>query len=156
LPLGIDASHVFGEWLEILGRSEVDSTGTASPFDAGEVGGFFPLGWMLIGAKAEYQAADRLVLEGAIGGFWTAEKTACWANLRDGSVTGPCLTPLVNFTDNSRYAGAEIDVGLRYTILPGITWTPRFGWAFLGDAFQVQNRQVQDAWIFVNRVIYTF
>ncbi|MGH8069697.1 MAG: hypothetical protein ACRERE_31535 [Candidatus Entotheonellia bacterium] len=48
LALGIDASHVFGEWFEILGRSEVDSTGTFSPFDAGEVGGFFPFGWKLV------------------------------------------------------------------------------------------------------------
>jgi hypothetical protein len=155
-PLGIDASHTFGDWFEILGRSEVDGTGISSPFFAGEVGGFHPFGWTLVGAKTEYQAADQLVLEGVVGAFWTVEKTACPTLFRVGSVTGPCVEPVVDFTGNSRYAGTEIDVGLRYTILPGLTWTPRLGWAFLGDAFQVEHRSVRDAWIFVNRVIYTF
>jgi hypothetical protein len=96
------------------------------------------------------------VLEGAVGGFWTAHKTACTANLRVGSLTGPCFFPTGDHAGNSRYVGAEIDVGLRYTILPGLTWTPRFGWAFLGDALAANNRQVRDIWTFVNRIIYTF
>ncbi len=96
------------------------------------------------------------MLEGAVGTFWTAEKTSCPALARVRSVTGPCAVPPLDLTGNSRYAGTEIDVGLRYTILPGLTWTPRFGWAFLGDAWQVQHSSVRDAWTFVNRVIYTF
>jgi hypothetical protein len=111
---------------------------------------------MVFGAKAEYLATERLILEGAIGGFWTAEKTGCSALFRVGSLTGPCAVPPLDFTGDSRYAGTEIDVGLRYTIMPGLTWTPRFGWAFLGDAWQIQNRNVQDSYTFVNRVIYIF
>jgi hypothetical protein len=30
----------------------------------------------------------KLILEGAVGGFWTAEKTAYGANFRVGSLTG--------------------------------------------------------------------
>jgi hypothetical protein len=155
-PLGIDAFHVFGEWFEILGRSDVDALGTVILIRPGKQGTFNTLGWMMVGAKAEYLATARLVLEGSVGGFWTAERTACPALFRVGSVTGPCAVPALNFTGNSRYAGTEIDVGLRYTIMPGLFWTPRFGWAFLGDAWQSQGRNVQDAWTLINRVIYVF
>jgi hypothetical protein len=155
-PLGNDGYHSFGEWFEILGRSEVDSIGSATFLRPGKLGTFNRFGWMVLGAKAEYLATDRLVLEGSIGGFWTAERTACPAVLRVGSVTGPCAVPPLNFTGNSRYAGLEIDLGLRYSILPGLFWTPRFGWAFLGDAWQVQGHNVQDAWTLANRVIYVF
>jgi hypothetical protein len=155
-PLGIDGFHVFGEWFEILGRSDVDSLGSATLIRPGKQGTFNTFGWMVFGAKAEYLATERLILEGAIGGFWTAEKTGCSALFRVGSLTGPCAVPPLDFTGDSQYAGTEIDVGLRYTIMPGLTWTPRFGWAFLGDAWQIQNRNVQDSYTFVNRVIYIF
>ena len=155
-PLGIDGYHIFGEWFEILGRSDVDSIGSVTFLRAGKLGTLNKFGWMVLGAKTEYLATDRLVLEGSVGGFWTAESTACPAVLRVGAVTGPCAVPPLDFTGNSRYAGMEIDLGLRYSILPGLFWTPRFGWAFLGDAWQVQRRNVQDAWTFANRVIYVF
>jgi hypothetical protein len=155
-PLGIDGNHIFGDWFEILGHSEVDSIGSVTLMRPGKLGRFDRFGWMVVGGKAEYSATDRLVLEGSLGGFWTAERTACPAVLRVGSVSGPCAVPPLNFTGNSRYAGAEIDVGLRYVILPGLYWTPRFGWAFLGDAWKIQDRSVQDAWTFANRVIYVF
>jgi hypothetical protein len=155
-PLGVDGFHVFGEWFEILGRSDVDSLGTVTFIRPGKQGTFNTFGWMVVGAKTEYLATDRLVLEGSVGGFWTAERTACPAIFRLGSVTGPCAVPPLDFTGNSRYAGMEIDAGLRYTILPGLIWTPRFGWAFLGDAWQIQDRSVQDAWTFANRIVYVF
>jgi hypothetical protein len=40
--------------------------------------------------------------------------------------------------------------------MPGLTWTPRFAWAFLGDALQSNNRNAQGIWVFVNRVMYIF
>jgi hypothetical protein len=155
-PLGVDGYHIFGDWFEILGRSDVDSIGSATFIRPGKQGTFNTFGWMVAGAKIEYTATDSLVLEGSIGGFWTAEKTACPTLFRVGSVTGPCAVPPLDFTGNSRYAGTEIDVGLRYTIMPGFFWTPRFGWAFLGDAWKTQDRSVQDAWTFANRLIYVF
>jgi hypothetical protein len=155
-PLGIDGYHIFGDWFEILGQSEVDSIGAVTLMRPGKLGRFDRFGWMVVGGKAEYSATDRLVLEGSLGGFWTVEKTACPAVLRVGSVSGHCVVPPLNFTGNSRYAGAEIDVGLRYVILPGLNWTPRFGWTFLGDAWKNQDRSVQDAWTFANRVVYVF
>jgi hypothetical protein len=155
-PLGVDGYHIFGDWFEILGRSEVDSIGSVTFIRPGKQGTFNTFGWMVVGAKSEYLASDKLVLEGAVGGFWTAEKTACSARFRIGSVTGPCAVPALDFTGNSRYAGTEVDVGLRYTILPGLILTPRFGWAFLGSAWKIEDRSVQDAWTFVNRLIYIF
>jgi hypothetical protein len=155
-PLGIDGYHMFGEWFEILGRSDVDAVGAATLIRPGKQGTFNTFGWMVLGAKLEYLATNRLVLEGSVGGFWTAAKTACPAVFRVGSMTGPCALPPLDFSGDSRYAGTEIDVGLRYAVLPGLFWTPRFGWAFLGDAWQVQDRSVQDAWTFVNRLIYVF
>jgi hypothetical protein len=166
LTLSVDNAHVFGEWFEILGKSDVDGVGMTPPYLAGEIGNFSSFGWTLFGAKTEYQATNTLVLEGAVGAFWTVAKTACPAVFRVGSLSGPCAAPgsplnavgqpIFNLTGNSRYAGTEIDAGLRYTILPGLTWTPRFGWAFLGDAFAINNRRVLDAWAFANRMIYVF
>jgi len=49
--------------------------------------------------------------------------------------------------------GSEIDF---YTILAGLTWTPRFSWAFLADAWESNNRKAQDAWVLINRMIYIF
>jgi hypothetical protein len=155
-PLGIDGFHIFGDWFEILGRSDVDAIGSSTLIRPGKHGTFNTFGWMVVGGKIEYAATATLVLEGSIGGFWTAEKTACPAVLRVGSVTGPCAVPPLDFTGGSRYTGTEIDVGLRYAILPGLFWTPRFGWAFLGDAWKTQDRRVQDAWTFANRIIYVF
>ena len=166
-PLGIDGFHRFGEWFEILGRSEVDATGGAiGPVSGGEQGTFDRFGWMVAGGNVEYQATDSLVLTGSAGAFWTAKKPGCPAVLRVGSLSGPCTgsgspvtssgDPALNFTGDSKYVGTEVDVGLRYTIMPGLTFTPLFGWAFLGDAYNVNNRQAQDAWALINRVIYTF
>ena len=52
--------------------------------------------------------------------------------------------------------GWEVDVGLRYTLMPGLTWTPRIGYADYGDAFAANNRKTMDAWIFINRMVYIF
>jgi hypothetical protein len=155
-PLGIDGYHIFGSWFEILGRSEVDSIGTTTFVNPGKLGTFNSFGWVVAGAKSEYSAMDTLTLEGSVGSFWTAEATACPALLRVGSVSGPCAVPPLDFSGNSRYAGTEIDVGLRYAIMPGLFWMPRFGWAFLGNAWKVENRRVQDTWAFANRLIYVF
>jgi hypothetical protein len=40
--------------------------------------------------------------------------------------------------------------------MPGLTYTPRFAWAFMGDAWNTNDRSAADAWAFVNRIIYTF
>jgi hypothetical protein len=167
MPLGVDGFHRFGEWLEILGRQEVDATGTSfGPKSIGEQGSFDRFGLILGAGKVEYQAMDNLVLEGAAGAYFTAEKTGCPAVVRTASgacattgatiqQTGRTFNP-VNFTGNSRYIGTEVDVGFRYTIMPGLVLTPRFGWAFLGDGLNQNNRNSQDAYIIINRLIYTF
>lgn len=163
-PLGVDGGHVFGQWLESLGSSDVDGTGSAQgPTSPGENGIFDRFGQLRVTAKAEYKYTDVLTIEGAAGAVWTAEPTGCPASVRTGSITGPCGGPSTsagtsafNFTGDSKYAGTEVALGLRYTIMPGLTWTPRFAWAFLGDAWESNNRNVQDAWVFVNRVIYIF
>jgi len=155
-PMGIDAFHRFGENFEILGRQVADAT--SPDFLAGtpgELAGFDRFGLIHVGLRPQYKLTDRLTLEGAVGAFWTAEKTGCPASLRTGP-GGACANRLFDFTGNSRYMGTEVDAGTIYTIMPGLTWQTRFGWAFLGDAFQIQNRNVQDAWLFVNRLLYTF
>jgi hypothetical protein len=164
--LGVDGSHYFGEWFEILGKSDVDGTGIQTFRRMGEVAKLERFGWGQLGGKAEYKYTDSLILEGAVGGFWTAEKTACPAVFRVGSTSGPCTgpgsplnssgQPALNFTGNSRFVGWEVDVGLRYTILPGLTWTPRVGYADYGDATAANDRNPQGAWVAVNRVIYIF
>jgi hypothetical protein len=155
-PLGVDGYHSFGEWFEILGRSEVDSIGSVTLIRPGKQGTFNTFGWMVVGAKSEYLASDKLVLEGAVGGFWTAEKTACSARFRIGSVRGPCALPALDFTGNSRYAGTEVDVGLRFTILSGSFWHRGLVGPFWAMPWQVEDRNVQDAWTFANRLIYVF
>ncbi|MGH8065990.1 MAG: hypothetical protein ACRERE_12325 [Candidatus Entotheonellia bacterium] len=109
LPLGVDNFHRFGEYNEILGRSRIDSTGTVSPFGAGELAGLDVFGLRGVSFLTEYKATDRLTLEGALGAYWADEKTGCPATLRTGS-GGACSGPTTNigaqafdFTGNSRY-----------------------------------------------------
>jgi hypothetical protein len=165
--LGVDGSHFFGEWFELFGTSQVDGPGDRDFRRMGEVGKLDRFGWMQLGGKIEYKLTDKLVLEGAGGGFWTAKKTACPANFRVGSVDGPCTGPGVsrtgetnepslNFTGNSRFLGWEIDAGVRYSIMPGLTWTPRVAYGDYGDAVSINNRKAQDAWAVINRLIYIF
>jgi hypothetical protein len=163
---GATESPRIQDWFEVLGTSDVDGVGDRDFRRGTETEHFERFGWMVLGGKVEYKATDRLILEGAAGGFWTAEKTGCPANFRLGSLTGPCTgpnspsnssgEPALNFTGDSRFVGWEVDVGLRYTIMPGLTWTPRLGYADYGDAFSANNRNALDAWVFVNRMIYIF
>ena len=164
--IGTDGAHYFGEWFEILGRSDVDGNSIQTFRRQGEVAKLDRFGWMLVGGKAEYKYTDRLTLEGAAGGFWTAEKTACPATFRVGSLSGPCTgpgsplnssgEPTLNFTRNSNFVGWEVDAGVRYTIMPGLTWTPRMGYAGYGPAVAANNRTQQGAWTLSNRLIYVF
>jgi hypothetical protein len=159
-------SDRFGDWFEIFGTSEVDSTGSQQYRRGGETGSFDRFGWVALGGKVEYQATDKLVLEGAAGGFWTAEKTGCPANFRTGATPETCTgpnspstssgEPALNFTGDSKFMGWEIDAGLRYTIMPGLTWTPRAGFADYGAAYDLNNRSAKQAWSLFNRLIYIF
>jgi hypothetical protein len=95
--------------------------------------------------------------------MWTAGMpTSCPAVLRSvttGACGGPNNSsgqPIYNFTGGSNFLGWEVDVGFRYTIMPGLTWTPRFGYAGYGDAYAANNRSPQGAWTFSNRMIYIF
>jgi hypothetical protein len=85
--------------------------------------------------------------------------------LRVGSITGRCGgastnnssgEPVYNFTGDNRYLGFEIAAGARYTIMPGLTWTPRLAYADYGKGLNQNNRKAMDAWVLVNRVIYVF
>jgi hypothetical protein len=111
----------------------------------------------------EYSLTDSLVLEGAAGGFWATQKPGCPASLRTGSIAGPCggpqtfkNEPIYNFTGGSKYLGWEVAGGVRYTIMPGLTWTPRLAYADYGKGLNQNNRKAMDAWVFANRIIYTF
>jgi hypothetical protein len=159
--LGVDTSHFYGEWFELLGKSDVDSTGNRTFRRMGETAHLERFGWIIAGGKAEYKYTDNLVLVGSAGGFWTAQKTGCPAAVKLAS--GACGGPLnssgeraLNFTGNSRFAGWEVNAGLRYTIMPGLTWTPLLAYADYGDATSANNRKAMDAWAFVNRMIYIF
>jgi hypothetical protein len=161
--LTTDGSPIWQEWFEILGRSEVDGTSLQTYRRWAESGTADRFGWQTIAGKLEYQATDNLILEGAAGGFWTTEKTACPAVLRVGSITGACGGPtnasgerIYNYTGNSRFLGWEVAGGLRYTIMPGLTWTPRLAYASYGDAVAANNRSPQGAWSFSNRMVYIF
>jgi hypothetical protein len=166
-PIGIDGSHFFGEWFELLGKSDVDGVFNRSPYRIGEFGGLDQFGLMVLGGHAEYKMTDQLILTGSAGGFWTAEKTGCPAKFRGGTVPETCLgsgAPRTvprgdgsfNFTGNSRFAGWEVNAGLRYTIIPGLTWTPLIAYADYGDALAINNRKPLDAWALINRMIYIF
>jgi hypothetical protein len=159
--LTTDGSPVWDDWFEILGRSEVDGTSLQTFRRWAEAGTADRFGWQVLGGAVEYQLKENLILEGSAGGFWTAKRTSCPANLltATGACGGPLNSsgePIYNFTGNSRFLGWEIDAGFRYTIMPGLTWTPRMGYANYGDAYSANNRNAQGAWSFSNRVIYIF
>jgi hypothetical protein len=164
--LGVDTSHGYGDWFELMGKSDVDGTGNRTFRRMGESAKLDRFGWMQVGGKVEYKTTDTLTLVGAAGGFWTAEKTGCPAVLRVGSTSGPCTgtgapinssgEPAFNFTGNSRFVGWEVNAGLRYTIMPGLTWTPLLAYADYGKALNANDRKAMDAWALVNRVIYIF
>jgi hypothetical protein len=161
--LGTDTSHFYGEWFELLGKSDVDATGQRSFRRMGEIAKLERFGWMGLGGHVEYKATDRMVLTGGVGGFWTAEKTGCPAVFRVGSLSGACGgptnssgEPALNFTGDSSFVGWEVNAGLRYTIMPGLIWTPLLAYADYGAALDTNNRKAMDAWAFINRMIYTF
>jgi hypothetical protein len=161
--LTADGGPIWNEWFEIMGNSEVDGNSLTTFRRMGESGKLDRFGWQVLAGALEYKATDNLVLEGAAGGFWTAEKAGCPAVLRVGSISGACGgprtafgEPVLNFTGNSRYVGFEVAAGVRYTILPGLTWTPRLAYADYGSAVDQNNRKAMDAWSFSNRLIYIF
>ena len=79
------------------------------------------------------------------------------AGPNDGDVTYvQGRSPVYNFTGNSRYLGWEVAAGVRYTILPGLTWTPRLAYADYGNGLDQNSRKAMDAWVFANRMIYIF
>jgi len=166
--MNADGGPFFQEWFEIFGNSEVDGTGIDTFIRMGEKGTLDRFGWQVIAGAVEYQATDKLILEGAAGGFWAAQKPGCPASLRVGSPSGRCGSatdddlnnasgePIYNFTGDSKYLGYEIAAGLRYTIMPGLVWTPRLAYADYGTGLEQNDRTATNAWVFVNRVIYTF
>ena len=162
-PMNADGGPFWQEWFEIFGNSEVDGTSIDTYRRMSESGGLDRFGWQNLAGAVEYQLCDSLILEGAAGGFWSAQKTGCPSNLREGSITGPCGglenykgEPTFNFTGNSRYLGWEVAAGIRYTVLPGLTWTPRLAYADYGSGLNQNGRKAMDAWVFANRMIYIF
>jgi hypothetical protein len=49
-----------------------------------------------------------------------------------------------------------VAAGVRYTIMPGLTWTPRLAYADYGKGLDQNNRRAGNAWVLANRMIYTF
>jgi hypothetical protein len=161
--LTTDGSPVWDEWFEILGRSEVDGTSLQTFRRWAEAGTADRFGWQVAAVAPEYQWSDNLILEGAAGMMWTAgAPTRCPAVLRSlttGACGGPLNSsgePIYNFTGGSTFLGWEIATGVRYTIMPGLTWSPRFAVADYGGAYSANNRNAQPAWFFANRLIYVF
>jgi hypothetical protein len=164
--MGVDGAHYFGEWFEIMGKSDVDGNSIQTYRRMGEVAKLDRFGWALIAGKAEYKYTDALTLEGAAGGFWTAKKTGCPSQFQVAPPAAPCTgagvprnssgEPSLNFTGDSRFVGWEVAAGVRYTIMPGLTWTPRLAYADYGDATATNNRSPGSAWSFSNRMIYIF
>jgi hypothetical protein len=166
--MNADGGPFFQEWFEIFGNSEVDGTGIDTFLRMGEAGTFDRFGWQVVAGSVEYAATDKLIFEGAAGGFWSAKKTGCPAVFRQDSLSGRCGDPdddvnqprtgdpIYNFTGGSRYLGWEVAGGARYTIMPGLTWTPRLSYADYGKGMDQNSRQAGNAWVFVNRVIYIF
>jgi hypothetical protein len=170
-PMNADGGPFWQEWFEVFGNSEVDGTSIDTWQRMSESGGIDRFGWASIASAVEYQLTDNLILEGAAGGFWAAQKPGCPSNLRVGSITGPCLVSSpdpngaeptfkdearFNLTGNSRFLGWEVAAGVRYQILPGLTWTPRLAYADYGNGLNQNNRKAMDAWVFANRMIYIF
>ena len=165
--MNADGGPFFQEWFEIFGNSEVDGTSIDTFLRMGEAGTLDRFGWQIVAGAVEYQATDNLILEGAAGGFWSAKKTGCPAVLREGSLSGAAGRPrrgreyssgepVYNFTGNSRYLGWEVAAGVRYTIMPGLTWTPRLAYADYGKGLDQNNRKARNAWVLANRMIYIF
>jgi len=163
-----DGGPFYQEWFEIFGNSEVDGTSIDTFIRMGEAGTFDRFGWRIVAGALEYQATDNLILEGAAGGFWSDKRTGCPAVHRVGSLSGRCGSaanedintpegrPVYNFTANSRYLGWEVAGGVRYTIMPGLTWTPRLAYADYGKGMNQNNRSASNAWVLANRIIYIF
>jgi hypothetical protein len=161
--MNADGGPFWNEWFEIFGSSEVDGTSIDTFRRMGETGTLDRFGWQSVAGAVEYKATDNLILEGAFGGFWAAQKPACPASLRVGSITGDCGgpetasgDPVYNFTGDSRYLGFEVAAGVRYTIMPGLTWTPRLAYADYGKGLNQNNRKAMDAWSLSNRLVYVF
>jgi hypothetical protein len=62
----------------------------------------------------------------------------------------------MDYTGDSRYMATALDVGTRYSIMPGLLWATNFSYGFLGDALKIGTRNVQDTWLLANQVLYAF
>jgi hypothetical protein len=164
--MNVDGGPMWQEWFENFGNSEVDGTSIDTFQRFGESGMLDQFGWQSVAIAPEYQLSDNLIVEGAAGAFWSTQKPGCPVVHRQGSIGGPCTAndspetflgePRLNFTGGSKFLGWEVAAGVRYTIMPGLTWTPRLSYSNYGDAFNQNGRNAMDAWIFANRIIYTF
>jgi hypothetical protein len=164
--MNADGGPMWQEWFDIFGNGEVDGTSIDTFQRMGETGMLDIFGWQSVAIAPEYQLRDDLTLEGAAGGFWATQKTGCPAVFRQGSIGGPCTAndspetylgePRLNFTGGSKFLGWEVAAGVRYTIMPGLTWTPRLSYADFGSGMDQNGRKAMDAWSFSNRIIYTF
>jgi hypothetical protein len=170
-PMNQDGGPFWQDWFEFFGTAEVDGTSLDTFRRMSESGGLDRFGWQSLAGAVEYQLQDNLILEGAAGGFWSAEKTGCPSNARSAGIDSPCLVSIpgpsasppnwrgesrFNFTGNSKFMGWEVAGGTRYTILPGLTWMTRLSYASLGDALNQNNRKALDGFIIANRMIFTF
>ena len=136
-------SPVWDDWFEIWAL-EVDGT-SYRPSAAGQrPARRIASGWQVVGFAPEYQFRDNLILEAAAGGMWMAGMpTACRAV--SGTATGACGGPnnargSRRHTAGSNFRGWEVDAGLRYSIMPGLTWTLCFGYADYGGATSANNQ----------------
>ena len=114
-PLGIDANHLFGEWFELLGRSEVDALGCGDVHASREARHVRPLRVDVVGGKVEYTATDVSCSKERSEASGPRRRLPAQPSCEAGRWWVPACSP-VNFTGSSRYAGTEIDVGLRYAI----------------------------------------
>ncbi len=181
---GLDGSNKVTDWLDLLGRGELLSGRTVvSPYRLGEGGiGLNRFGYQTVAGKAEYKLTDSLLLRGIAGAVWTAETPACPAIDRTGTVTATnptgCSVTATNpfnvnaqnsitgagrnFTGHSRYIGTEFDAHLQWTIMPGLVNIIGGGYAFIGDALQIQTcvtclpGKVQNMFMVTNRLLYAF
>ena len=104
-PMNNDGGPFYHEWFEIFGTSDVDGTGIDTFRRMSESGGLETFGWQQVGGAVEYKATDNLILEGAAGGFWAAQKPGCPAVVRRS--TSPPVS--INSVRNNR----DLEEGLK-------------------------------------------
>ena len=165
-PVNGDAAYLAG-WTELLSFGLDYFVGGNTAHGLGENIGLGRSGRIQFGFWPTYTVTPEFDVYGRAHAAWThkAVDTDAIATSKTASyATAPCVSNSAGCGGDSRYIGAELDLGITYRFAPGLTFDLVGGWLFAGSALDttlvrngvIVKEDAHDAQILSARLRYTF